>query len=91
MCNCGNKRNHITQQQPNKIVRQTKINQAMQPMSFIEKRSPVMFEYTGNTALSVIGSITRKYYRFHYPGNKLLIEASDAAAMMAIPVLKRVE
>lgn len=90
MCNCGKKRNQITQQQPNNNIRQTFINQPLQSMPSIEKMPPVLFEYTGNTALSVIGSNTRKSYRFHYPGDKILIDASDATSMLAIPVIKRV-
>ena len=85
MCNCGKKRNQIKQQSPvfNQVV-----NSQPLPSPTIQKKPPVMFEYTGKTALSVIGSITRKNYRFNFPGDKQLIEFNDAGAMMAVPVLK---
>ncbi|MEP6684989.1 MAG: hypothetical protein ABJA35_17070 [Parafilimonas sp.] len=55
----------------------------------MQKKEPVLFEYTGTTALSVIGNVTRKNYRFHFSGDKQYIELNDAAAMMAVPVLRR--
>ncbi|WP_177191776.1 hypothetical protein [Parafilimonas terrae] len=49
-----------------------------------------MFQYTGNTALSVIGNVTRKSYRFGFPGDIQHIALNDVAGMAAIPVLKRI-
>jgi hypothetical protein len=88
MCNCGKKRNQITQQ-TNNIVKQTNSRQVLQSMPSTEKKPAVWFEYTGQTALSVIGSTTRKNYRFRFPGDTQLIDAGDATSMLAIPVLKK--
>ncbi|MEP6467009.1 MAG: hypothetical protein ABJB05_11925 [Parafilimonas sp.] len=85
MCNCGKKRNLFTQQ-----TSASRPVIATQQSMFMQKKEPALFEYTGSTALSVIGNITRKNYRFHFSGDKQYIEASDAAAMMAIPVLKKI-
>ncbi len=48
------------------------------------------FEYIGKTALTVIGNVTRKRYRFSYPQQKQIIDARDAEGMLAVPVLKKV-
>lgn len=86
MCNCGKKRNQLTQQ--SNVVHRPII--ATQQSMLMQKKEPVLFEYTGTTALSVIGNITRKNYRFHFSGDKQYIESGDAAAMMTIPVLKKI-
>jgi hypothetical protein len=85
MCNCGKKRNQLTQQS-NAAIRPII---ATQQSMFMQKKEPVLFEYTGTTALSVIGNITRKSYRFQFSGNKQYIDSSDAAAIMAVPVLRK--
>lgn len=86
MCNCGKKRNMFTQQQavyskPANVVPQ-------QP--FAQNKQTVLFQYTGNTALTITGNVTRKTYRFNFPGEIQHIELSDAAAMSAVSVLKRI-
>ena len=48
------------------------------------------FEYTGKTALSVKGNITGKNYRFAFSGDKQIIDSRDAAAMLGVPVLRKV-
>lgn len=89
MCNCGKKRTAFKQQRiidPNLaiVVPQQNSLQSIQPVK------TVMFQYTGNTALSVIGNVTRKSYRFGFPGDIQHITLSDAAGMASIPVLKRI-
>lgn len=49
-----------------------------------------MFEYTGKTALTVTGSITRKRYYFSHPNQAQKIDYRDAPGMMAVPLLKKV-
>ena len=89
MCNCGKKRTAFKQQRiidPNlaAVVPQQNSLQSIQPVK------TVMFQYTGNTALSVIGNVTRKSYRFSFPGDIQHIALNDAAGMASIPVLKRI-
>ena len=47
-----------------------------------------MFQYTGNTALTITGRITRKNYRFNFPGDIQPVAIIDANDMRAVPVLK---
>jgi hypothetical protein len=51
----------------------------------------VKFEYTGLTALTIIGSVTGKRYRFHHPNDIQVIDYRDASGMMGVPVLKKVK
>jgi len=52
-------------------------------------RQPVMFEYTGNSALAVTGPITRATYRFPVPGARVLVDAKDAGAVAAVPNVRK--
>lgn len=85
MCNCGRKRNELKQQ--SNVFNKNNYSVNQQP---VQEKEQVLFQYTGNTALTVTGSITRKSYRFNFSGDKQSIEFSDAPAMMAVPVLKKV-
>ncbi|HEY6976427.1 MAG TPA: hypothetical protein VH396_09055 [Chitinophagaceae bacterium] len=80
MCNCGKKR--ISSRDS---IANTKKEIPAQP------GNPVRFEYIGKTALTVIGNVTRKQYRFNYPGDKQNIDYRDLKAIMNIRVLKNAE
>ena len=90
MCNCGKKRNVFAGQQTNQS-KQVHFTQQQPINQNIDVLKTVMFQYTGNTALSVIGSATKKSYRFSFPGDIQHIALSDTAAMAAVPVLKKIE
>lgn len=49
----------------------------------------IEFEYIGRTALTVMGPLTWRRYRFEQPGAILAIDAQDAGAMIAVPYLRR--
>jgi hypothetical protein len=82
MCNCGNKRTAYTQQAgaTKPVVSNTTTN--------VMNAS---FEYVGKTALTVIGNVTGKNYRFSYPGDKQLIDMPDIQGMLTVPVLKKLK
>ena len=82
MCNCGNKRDTITQSLSGAVVAEN---------NPVRMWPDVNFEYTGNSGLSVTGGITGKKYRFNHPGDIQLIDYRDASGMMAIPVLKKMK
>lgn len=93
MCNCGKKRNEFISQtnslNNNQRVHQPIYQQQHQP-SPTQTNQTVPFQYTGNTALTITGSATRKNYRFNFSGDIQHVAVSDAVAMTAVPVLKRV-
>ncbi len=49
----------------------------------------VLFEYTGNAALTVKGIVTGKLYRFVAKGSLQLVDYRDASGMMAVSNLER--
>lgn len=48
---------------------------------------PVIFEYLGTTALSVIGPVTRRLYRFDAPHARVAVDPRDAPSIAAVPNL----
>jgi len=52
--------------------------------------STVVFEYVGQTALSIIGPATRTSYRFDRPGARVIVDTRDRHSLAAVPVLRRV-
>jgi len=83
MCNCGNKRSQYNQEN-NVSSGQTKTSTITS-----KQYTNSIFEYVGKTALTVVGNITGRRYRFNRPGDLQSIDSSDAAGMLAVPVLRR--
>jgi len=48
------------------------------------------FEYTGQTALTVVSPITGKRYRFSKPGERLEVDPRDQPLLTFVPHLVRV-
>jgi hypothetical protein len=53
-------------------------------------RATVMFEYTGRTALNIVGPGSRTAYRFDRPGARALVDSRDRAYLAQVPVLRQV-
>jgi hypothetical protein len=56
----------------------------------LDPRPKVTFEYIGNTAMAVIGGVSRLRYTFIKPGTKVEVDARDRASLAAIPHLRQV-
>lgn len=82
MCNCGNKRMEFSQHAP--ADNQPPRMRTQQTIAFAS------YEYTGKTALTVVGNVTGKQYRFSYPGNRQNIDYRDIPGLTGIPVLKKI-
>jgi hypothetical protein len=50
----------------------------------------VTFEYTGPTAITVVGPATGATYRFSGKGLRLSVHGSDAPSLLSVPGLKPV-
>ena len=85
MCNCGKKREDYGAARSSRLSGSGTIQPAQN-----KAWDDVYFEYTGSSALSVTGKISGKHYRFNQPGNIQPIDYRDAIAMMAVPVLRKV-
>ena len=55
-----------------------------------EARPKIVFEYTGYTALAVIGAVSRLRYTFIKPGSRVEVDARDHASLAAVPHLRLV-
>lgn len=84
MCNCGKKRTELKQQ-----PRAFNMNMQSKAQPVVQKKDTVLFQYKGNTGLTITGSVTRKNYRFNFPGDVQSIDLRDAVSMSTVPVLKR--
>ncbi len=81
---CGNQRAHAAAA-PFPIGKQRP-----RPVSPAASATPaVTFEYTGETALTVTGPVTRTVYRFPVPGAKVAVDAGDARAVAGVPNVRR--
>jgi|1185.fasta_scaffold1321815_1 hypothetical protein len=49
----------------------------------------VRFVYTGRTSLDIVGSTTRRLYRFEGTGAALDVDRRDAYGFSALPMLRR--
>jgi hypothetical protein len=61
-----------------------------QPAHAAEPRrySHVFFEYTGASALTAVGGVTRKQYRFDRPGARVAVDPTDRDSLARVPNLR---
>jgi hypothetical protein len=50
----------------------------------------VFFEYVGPTALTVVGPVTGKSYRFARRGTRLEVDLKDRRSIAAVPSLRQI-
>jgi hypothetical protein len=83
MC-CGRNRTMIQMRTPASASRTER-----PPAAFVgrQRSNVAYFEYTGKTALIVVGSISRNRYRFAAPGSRLAVDLRDRKHLAAVPHL----
>ncbi len=57
----------------------------------IAHQRQVDFEYTGDATLTAIGPVTGRSYRFAGAGATLVVDARDAAGMLQVPKLRKLQ
>ncbi len=55
-----------------------------------QTHASVLFEYTGKTALSIIGPGSRTAYRFNHTGARVLVDRRDLRHFSQVPVLRQI-
>jgi hypothetical protein len=50
-----------------------------------------MFEYTGHTAMTAVGRITGRPYRFASPGARVIVDRRDRMSLEAVPNLRLIK
>jgi len=83
---CGNKRAQFLAQSA--WVRQTGPPTRPRPQSVMPPN--VVFQYTGKTAMVVIGAISGKRYRFVREGARVEVDPKDRRSLSAVPKLRQV-
>lgn len=88
---CGNKRANLY----GTVSLQLAANGAQPSMNVqpVPRTSPpvaVVFEYTGESGVSVLGPVTRRMYRFDGKHWRVSVDARDAPAVAGVPKLQRV-
>jgi len=68
-------------------------NYRAQPLSALRPAvnsapSPVVFEYTGKTALTVVSPVTGIRYRFDGPGAQQTVDPRDHGTLLYVPNLR---
>lgn len=80
---CGSKRESLKQSFASQVQEQTEQHSA-------KMWNDVLFEYLGNSSLTVKGSVTGNRYNFSKTGEQQLVDYRDASGMRAEPLLKKV-
>ena len=55
-----------------------------------DMRPKIVFEYIGNTAMAVVGAVSRLRYTFTKPGSRVEVDARDQASLAAVQHLRQV-
>jgi hypothetical protein len=86
---CGQKRAQLYSNLPAPAAGRT-AQAAPPPPAQAAAPVPILFEYLGATAVSAIGPVTRRLYRFDRPHARVAVDARDASSIAAVPNLQRV-
>ena len=81
---CGQKRRRFHERVP---------GQTLEVSEFTPTEAPggsTFFEYLGGTAMTVVGPVTGRRYRFGWSGARVAVDLKDARALRAVPNLRRV-
>lgn len=88
MC-CGKKRAQARQTKQTEKVSRPEGKSVAHPG--LPSTSLPLFQYLGETGLTVMGPRTRKLYRFDHPGAVVAVDLRDKQALAAVSVLRRVK
>lgn len=80
---CGQKRTQVSQTTQRAEASQPSAETISQPQ--IDPR--VYFQYVGKTALTIVGPISQKRYRFEHPGVVVEVDPKDKRAFAGVSVL----
>jgi hypothetical protein len=80
---CGKKREQLQARRTTLPTSQSAFHR--QPAA----RQVAVFEYIGKTALTAIGPISGRHYRFSHPGAIVEVDPRDSASLATVPNLRR--
>lgn len=78
---CGSKRQLLSQ-----TLNPPKSKSLSQPVG---RHFEVTFEYVGNTALTAVGPVSGRHYRFERAGARVTVDPRDRPGLATIPHLRQ--
>jgi hypothetical protein len=95
MCNCGSGRQNLaasihTTSANRRLNEADSRGPALRRPAAARPSQILLFEYIGDTAMTVFGGATRRRYRFSAPGARVQVDARDGSSLTSIPRLKLV-
>lgn len=88
MC-CGKNRTAVSQTRVSSPA--GRAVQASPALAMRPRSNAAYFEYTGKTAMTVMGPVTGATYRFAAPGSRVTVDLRDWKHVAAVPGLVRVQ
>ncbi len=93
MC-CGNQRQEISARSPRANVPVPEKRAVSTPATpsapaVSQARTGAVFEYAGDSALTVVSPVTKKVYRFERPGARIAADPRDTPWLTFVPQLRR--
>lgn len=87
MACCGQRRQQIRQQ--------ASVQRASSPALIRNSKHPptrggVAFQYVGKTALTAVGSVSGRHYRFSHPTAIVEVDPRDRASLATVPNLRQI-
>jgi len=88
---CGSKRSQLTSAGPMRPASDVRRQTAPSPARLSPQAppAPVIFDYLGPTAVTAMGPVTQRLYRFDGPRARMAVDARDAPSIAAVPNLRR--
>ncbi len=87
MC-CGKNRTAISPSRTSSLA--ARGGQAAPPPAPRQRSSVAYFQYSGKTAMTVVGPVSGMRYRFPSSGSRLPVDIRDRTALAAVPGLVQV-
>ena len=74
------------------VIPERRITQSTNRVAFNRppsKQPVALFEYVGKTALTAIGPVSGRHYRFSHPGAVVEVDLRDSTSLAALPNLRK--
>jgi hypothetical protein len=84
---CGKKREQMRPAIQGRPVTRLTSGAAFRPSSV--SHQVAAFEYVGKTALTAIGPVSGRHYRFSHPGAIVEVDLRDSASLATVPNLRQ--
>jgi hypothetical protein len=88
MACCGQRRRQVSRATPIRRVSSPPLPNSLNRYAAQPRTTP--FQYVGKTALTAVGSVSGRHYRFSHPGAIVEVDLRDRASLALVPYLRQV-